>query len=79
MNIPTMDAPIDAPQPPQDVPEPQLKRPFVARMIRTLAVPIILAWIALVAFLNISVPQLEAVGRSQANLDAPKNSPVQDA
>ena len=70
-----MDAPIDAPQPPQDVPEPQLKRPFVARMIRTLAVPIILAWIALVAFLNISVPQLEAVGRSQAVSMSPDAAP----
>ncbi|MEX0579612.1 MAG: MMPL family transporter [Mycobacterium sp.] len=70
-----MDAPIDAPPPPQDVPGPPVKRPFVARMIRTLAVPIILAWIALVAFLNVSVPQLEAVGRSQAVSMSPDAAP----
>jgi RND superfamily putative drug exporter len=44
-------------------------------VIRTLAVPIILAWIALIAFLNVSVPQLEAVGRSQAVSMSPDAAP----
>ena len=38
-------------------------RPFVPRMIRTLAVPIILGWIAIIAVLNVVVPQLEEVGK----------------
>ena len=75
MSAPTTDAPIDAPPPPQDVPGPPVERPFVARVIRILAVPIILAWIALVAFLNVSVPQLEAVGRSQAVSMSPDAAP----
>lgn len=75
MSAPTTDAPFSAPLPPQDVTGTQVKRPFIARMIRTLAVPIILAWIALVAFLNISVPQLEAVGRSQAVSMSPDSAP----
>lgn len=75
MSAPTTDAPFGAPLPPQDVTGTQVKRPFIARMIRTLAVPIILAWIALVAFLNISVPQLEAVGRSQAVSMSPDSAP----
>ena len=37
--------------------------------------PIILAWIALIAFLNVSVPQLEAVGRSQAVSMSPDEAP----
>jgi RND superfamily putative drug exporter len=44
-------------------------------MIRTLAVPIILAWIALIAFLNISVPQLEEVGQMQAVSMSPDAAP----
>ena len=58
MSAPTTAAPHDAPQPPQ-----RAKRPFVARMIRTFAIPIILGWIALIAVLNVSVPQLEKVGQ----------------
>jgi len=67
-----MDAPIDAPEPP---PVPAVKRSVAARMIRTLAVPIILAWIALIAFLNISVPQLEEVGQMQAVSMSPDAAP----
>jgi RND superfamily putative drug exporter len=37
-------------------------RPRIARMVRRLAVPIILAWIAIIAVLNVVVPQLETVG-----------------
>jgi RND superfamily putative drug exporter len=72
MSAPTTDAPIDAPEPP---PVPAVKRSVAARMIRTLAVPIILAWIALIAFLNISVPQLEEVGQMQAVSMSPDAAP----
>ena len=72
MSAPTTDAPIDAPEPP---PVPTIKRSVAARMIRTLAVPIILAWIALIAFLNVSVPQLEEVGQMQAVSMSPDAAP----
>ena len=72
MSAPTTDAPIDAPEPP---PVPAVKKSVAARMIRTLAVPIILAWIALIAFLNISVPQLEEVGQMQAVSMSPDAAP----
>lgn len=75
MSAPTTDAPIDAPPPSQHAKGPDVKRPLVARVIRTLAVPIILAWIALIAFLNTSVPQLEAVGRTQAVSMSPDAAP----
>ena len=72
MSAPTTDAPIDAPPPP---PVPTVKRSVAARTIRTLAVPIILAWIALIAFLNVSVPQLEEVGQMQAVSMSPDAAP----
>ena len=72
MSAPTTDAPIDAPEPP---PVPAVKKSVAARMIRTLAVPIILAWIALIAFLNVSVPQLEEVGQMQAVSMSPDAAP----
>ena len=70
-----MDAPSDAPPPSRHAKGSDVERPLVARVIRTLAVPIILAWIALIAFLNVSVPQLEAVGRSQAVSMSPDAAP----
>ena len=41
------------------------KRPAIPRFIRLFCVPILLGWLALTAVLNIVVPQLEAVGRSE--------------
>jgi RND superfamily putative drug exporter len=40
-----------------------------------LAVPIIVGWIALIAVLNVSVPQLEVVGKMQAVSMSPKEAP----
>ena len=40
-------------------------RPFVARTIRLLAVPIILGWIALTVVVNVIAPQLEKVGAAR--------------
>jgi len=54
---------------------PSAKRPFVARMVRTFALPIVLAWIALIAVLNVSVPQLEVVGQEQAVSMSPDAAP----
>lgn len=50
-------------------------RPFVARMIRTFALPIILGWIAIIVVLNTAVPQLEVVGQSQAVSMSPGQAP----
>ncbi|MDA0250591.1 MAG: MMPL family transporter [Actinobacteria bacterium] len=69
MSAPTLDAPIEA------TPPPHPKRPFVARMVRIFAVPIILAWIALIAVLNVTVPQLEVVGQEQAVSMSPDAAP----
>jgi RND superfamily putative drug exporter len=44
-------------------------------MVRILAVPIILAWIALIAVLNVTVPQLEVVGQERAVSMSPDAAP----
>jgi putative drug exporter of the RND superfamily len=41
-------------------------RPRIPRLIRTFAIPVILGWIALIALLNVVVPQLEAVGKMRS-------------
>ncbi|GAT12936.1 MMPL family transporter [Mycolicibacterium novocastrense] len=48
------------PAPPQDA------RGRLAVWIRRLSVPIILGWLAIIAILNITVPQLEVVGQQQS-------------
>ena len=57
VSTPTTDRVITAEQP---------RRLVVARWIRRLAVPIILGWIALIALLNLTVPQLEVVGQMRS-------------
>ncbi len=47
-----------------------------ARVLRKLAVPIILIWIGIAAFLNVSVPQLEAVGEARSVSMSPKEAPA---
>ncbi|MDT5347506.1 MAG: putative drug exporter of the superfamily, partial [Mycobacterium sp.] len=41
-------------------------RPAIPQFIRTFAVPIILGWIALIALLNVIVPQLDEVGKMRS-------------
>ncbi|OMC07426.1 hypothetical protein A5735_02825 [Mycolicibacter heraklionensis] len=50
-------------------------RPGIPRFIRTFAVPIILAWIGLIAALNVVVPQLEEVGKLRAVSMSPNDAP----
>jgi RND superfamily putative drug exporter len=50
-------------------------RPHIARMIRLLAVPIILGWLALAAFTNTAVPQIEVVGQAQSVPMAAEDAP----
>ncbi|MDT5257943.1 MAG: putative drug exporter of the superfamily, partial [Mycobacterium sp.] len=41
-------------------------RPAIPRIIRRFAVPIMLAWIAIIALLNVIVPQLDVVGQMRS-------------
>ena len=47
----------------------------IAKWVRTLAVPIIIGWIALVVLLNVIVPQLEVVGQMKAVSMSPETAP----
>jgi RND superfamily putative drug exporter len=70
VSAPTTDAPSDAVPPPTHT-----ARAALPRVIRTLAVPIILGWIAIIAVLNVIVPQLETVGQMQAVSMSPDDAP----
>ncbi|ART72868.1 MMPL family RND transporter [Mycobacterium dioxanotrophicus] len=72
MSAPTDDAPTDAIPAARHAAPP---RPRLPRFIRTFAVPIILAWIAIVAVLNTVVPQLEEVGKLRAVSMSPNDAP----
>ena len=70
MSAPTTEASTDAFPPVRHV-----KRSFIPRTIRTLAVPIILGWIAIIAIVNVTVPQLETVGQMRAVSMSPEFAP----
>ena len=48
----------------------------VARLIRLASIPIILIWIGVAAFLNVSVPQLEDVGKLRSVSMSPEDAPA---
>ncbi|BBZ03641.1 membrane protein [Mycolicibacterium chitae] len=50
-------------------------RSRLARGIRTMAVPVILGWVALIVVLNVSVPQLETVGQMRSVSMSPDDAP----
>ena len=50
-------------------------RPFIARAIHTLALPIILFWIAVVVLLALFVPSLEIVGQERSVSLSPNDAP----
>lgn len=52
------------------------ERTFFPRIIRTLAVPIILAWVAFTAAVNLLVPQVEKVGMANAISMSPQDAPA---
>ena len=52
------------------------ERPRAARMIRVAAVPIILAWVAATAALNLLLPQVEFVGQQNAVSMSPQDAPA---
>ncbi len=70
MSAPVDDAPTDAIASAR-----HRARPWIPRFIRMFAVPIILAWIAIIAVLNIVVPQLEDVGKLRAVSMSPNDAP----
>ena len=70
MSTPTSEAPTEAFPPAKHA-----ARPFIPRMIRVLAVPIILVWIGVIAVLNVVVPQLETVGQMRAVSMSPDSAP----
>ncbi len=51
------------------------KRGGIAKFIRTFALPIIVGWIVLIGFFNVSVPQLEKVGEMRSVSMTPDNAP----
>jgi putative drug exporter of the RND superfamily len=50
-------------------------RPFVARTIRRLSVPIILAWLAITVIVSLGVPSLEQVDRAHSVSVSPSEAP----
>ncbi len=52
------------------------ERPWAARLIRAGAIPIILAWVALTAALNLLIPQVEFVGEQNAVSMSPTDAPA---
>jgi len=69
------DDPVSAPTIEPVIPAEQPRRTGVARWIRRLAIPIIVGWIALIAVLNLAVPQLEVVGQMRSVSMSPKEAP----
>ncbi|MEO8813986.1 MAG: MMPL family transporter [Mycobacterium sp.] len=70
MSLDTTDTPTDA-LPAVTPPA----RASIPRWIRRLAIPIILAWVAVIAVLNTIVPQLDEVGQLRAVGMSPKDAP----
>jgi RND superfamily putative drug exporter len=56
-------------------PHAHAERPFFARVIHRLAVPIILGWIGFVIFLGATLPSLEVVGAERAVSLSPDDAP----
>lgn len=63
-------APVD----PHQVPA-QQHRPFLARLIHTLALPIILFWVVVVVLLSVFLPSLEVVGQERSVSLSPGDAP----
>ncbi len=54
---------------------PAVKRPFVARTIRRLSLPIILLWLGITVLASIGIPSLEEVGKDRSVPLSPKDAP----
>jgi putative drug exporter of the RND superfamily len=60
-------------------PHAHAERPWLARAIHRMAVPIILAWLGLVVLLSVAVPSLEVVGQEQSVSLSPSDAPSFEA
>ena len=65
--------------PPQPPTTGKQKRPVVAHILRILAVPIVLFWIAVAVRVNVIAPQLEVVGELHSAPMAPEDAPSMQA
>ncbi|MCC9187194.1 hypothetical protein, partial [Mycolicibacterium mageritense] len=73
MSTPSHDAPTDA-FPATPAPR-HSDHSGLAKWIRRLALPIIIGWIAIIAVLNVIVPQLEEVGKMRSVSMSPDDAP----
>ncbi len=74
-----MSAPVDHVPPTDPIPVPVYRQAHfgrIGRAIRVMAIPLILIWIAIAAFVNVSVPQLEAVGEMRSVSMSPSEAPA---
>ena len=55
------------------------ERPFIARVIHRLAVPIILGWLGIIVLLSVAVPSLEQIGQERSVALSPKDAPSIEA
>ena len=55
--------------------EKHAERPFIARMLHTMSVPIILFWLAIAVILSVFVPSLEEVGQERSVTMSPGDAP----
>lgn len=60
-------------------PSERAHRPLVPHLIRLLAVPIVLGWVAITVLVNIAVPTLEVVGEAHSAPMAPLDAPSMQA
>ncbi|MCW2559757.1 MAG: Transport protein [Mycobacterium sp.] len=70
-----MSAPINEPTTEEIPVANQQAHPFLPRNIRKFAVVVIVGWIAVIALLNVIVPQLEAVGQLRSVSMSPNDAP----
>ncbi|BBZ32735.1 MMPL/RND family transporter [Mycolicibacterium confluentis] len=70
-----MSAPAHDDTPTEAIPAAHDNRRGLARFIRLFAVPIIIGWVAIIAALNVAVPQLEVVGQMRSVSLAPDDAP----
>jgi RND superfamily putative drug exporter len=70
-----MSAPINEPTTEEIPVAKQQAHPFLPRNIRKFAVVVIVGWIAVIALLNVIVPQLEAVGQLRSVSMSPNDAP----
>ncbi|MEI7714628.1 MAG: MMPL family transporter [Mycobacterium sp.] len=55
------------------------RRPLIPHLIRLLAIPIVLGWVALTVIVNVAVPALEVVGEAHSAPMAPLDAPSMKA